>query len=100
MREYWHKKPLLVRNAIPAFQLEPGLESPISATELNSLATQEFVESRLIKSHPWRLQHGPQTKRGIPKVSDKNWTLLLQGMEGLHPAAAKVLSWFRFIPDY
>jgi 50S ribosomal protein L16 3-hydroxylase len=36
----------------------------------------------------------------MPKLSDKNWTLLVQGMEGLHPAAAKVLSWFRFIPDY
>jgi 50S ribosomal protein L16 3-hydroxylase len=42
MRQYWHKKPLLVRGAIPAFALataagEP-LESPISATDLAVMA--------------------------------------------------------------
>ena len=100
MQDYWQKKPLLVRGAIPAFALEPGLESPISAPDLFDLAKHDLVESRLIHSAPWRLKHGPQTKRGMPKITDKNWTMLIQGMEGWHPAAAKVLSWFRFIPDY
>ena len=100
MRDYWQKKPLLVRGAIPAFGMSKGLESPISAAELNDLAKHELVESRVIQSHPWRLKHGPQSARGIPKITEKNWTMLVQGMEGWHPAAAKVLSGFRFIPDY
>ena len=99
MRDYWQKKPLLVRGAIPAFGMSKGLESPISAAELNDLAKHELVESRVIQSHPWRLKHGPQSARGIPKITEKNWTMLIQGMEGWHPAAAKVWSWFRFIPD-
>ncbi|MBU3550442.1 cupin domain-containing protein [Polynucleobacter sp. MWH-Berg-3C6] len=103
MKRYWHKKPLLVRGAIPAFTLATqngeSLDSPISAEELIEFAGQDNLESRLVKSEPWNLSSGPFTKKTIPTLSKPNWTLLLQGMEAHHPAAAKVLSWFRFIPD-
>ena len=103
MERYWHKKPLLVRKAIPAFSLamqnSEDLDSPIPASELIQLASQDSVESRLIKANPWSFDTGPFTKKSIPALSRPNWTLLLQGMEAHHPAAAKILSWFRFIPD-
>lgn len=103
MERYWHKKPLLVRGAIPAFSLatqnSEDLDSPISAGELIKLASQDSVESRLIKAKPWSFDAGPFPKKVIPALSKPNWTLLLQGMEAHHPAAAKILSWFRFIPD-
>jgi 50S ribosomal protein L16 3-hydroxylase len=103
MERYWHKKPLLVRGAIPAFSLatqnSEALDSPISAGELIQLASQDSVESRLIKAKPWSFDAGPFTKKVIPALSKPHWTLLLQGMEAHHPAAAKILSWFRFIPD-
>jgi 50S ribosomal protein L16 3-hydroxylase len=103
MARYWHKKPLLIRGAIPAFALsaqngEP-LDSPISTKELLQLAVQDEVEARLVKSNPWSFDSGPLSKRAIPSTNTPNWTLLLQGMEAHHPAAAKILSWFRFIPD-
>jgi 50S ribosomal protein L16 3-hydroxylase len=103
MKQYWHKKPLLIRGAIPAFSLATqngeALESPISSPELAALSTQDTVESRLIRSKPWSFDHGPFAKKSIPAINKPNWTLLLQGMEAHHPAAAKILSWFRFIPD-
>jgi len=103
MKRYWHKKPLLVRGAIPAFGLakqagEP-LGSPISPEELFKIAGNDVVESRLIKAKPWSLADGPFNKKSIPSLDAPDWTLLLQGMEARHLAAAKVLSWFRFIPD-
>jgi len=103
MVRYWHKKPLLVRGAIPAFTLstqhgEP-LESPISAPELLQFALKEELESRLVKSKPWSFERGPFLKKTIPTLEKPNWTLLLQGMEAHHHSAAKILSWFRFIPD-
>jgi 50S ribosomal protein L16 3-hydroxylase len=103
MQQYWHKKPLLVRAAIPAFALakaagEP-LESPISAADLAVLAGHPDSESRLIQSKPWKMARGPFSKKSIPPISQANWTLLLQGADTLHPAAKTVLSWFRFIPD-
>jgi len=103
MKSYWHKKPLLVRGAIPAFELakqngEP-LGSPISPEDLFKIAGDDIVESRLIKAKPWSFADGPLKKKSIPRLDTPDWTLLLQGMEARHPAAAKVLSWFRFIPD-
>lgn len=103
MKQYWHKKPLLVRGAIPAFALSlqngEHLGSPISPKELAAFAQDELVESRLIQSKPWSFNTGPFKKKDIPSSDRPNWTLLLQGMEAHHPAAAHVLSWFRFIPD-
>jgi 50S ribosomal protein L16 3-hydroxylase len=103
MTRYWHKKPLLVRGAIPAFALSAhdgeSLDSPIPAKELIQFALQDEVESRLVKSIPWSFDQGPFSKKAIPSIDKPDWTLLLQGMEAHHPAAAKILSWFRFIPD-
>jgi 50S ribosomal protein L16 3-hydroxylase len=103
MSRYWHKKPLLIRGAIPAFSIHqknpPDLDSPISAPKLFALAGNELVESRLIQSKPWSLRSGPFKKKAIPRIDQADWTLLLQGMEAHHPAAAAILSWFRFIPD-
>ena len=103
MKQYWHKKPLLVRGAIPAFSMatqnQETLESPVSAQTLFQLAKQDTVEARLIQAKPWSLESGPFQKKSIPSFKQSHWTLLLQGMEAHHPSAAKVLSWFRFIPD-
>ncbi|MFM1760385.1 MAG: hypothetical protein RLY75_1656 [Pseudomonadota bacterium] len=103
MKSYWHKKSLLVRGAIPAFELAKQLGEPlgsaISPEELFAIASDETVESRLIKAKPWTFTNGPFKKKSIPSIEKPDWTLLIQGMEAKHPAAAKVLSWFRFIPD-
>ena len=103
MKRYWHKKPLLVRGAIPAFALSlqngEALGSPISPRELRTFVQNDLVESRLIQSMPWSFNTGPFSKKAIPSSDKPNWTLLLQGMEAHHPAAAHILSWFRFIPD-
>jgi 50S ribosomal protein L16 3-hydroxylase len=100
MKEYWQKKPLLVRGAIPAFALSgQTLASPLSMDDLANLASQKNVESRLIQSKPWSLGHGPFKKTEIPALTERDWTLLVQGVNGHHPAAKTVMSWFRFIPE-
>jgi len=103
MKSYWHKRPLLVRGAIPAFELAKQMGEPlgsaISPEDLFKIAGNDVVESRLIKAKPWSFADGPFKQRALPRLESPDWTLLLQGMEARHPAAAKVLSWFRFIPD-
>ena len=42
LTEYWQKKPLLIRSAIPNF------EPPIDADELAGMALEEEVESRIV----------------------------------------------------
>jgi 50S ribosomal protein L16 3-hydroxylase len=75
------------------------LGSAISAEELFKISGNDVVESRLIQAKPWSFADGPFKKKSIPSLDTPDWTLLLQGMEARHPAAAKVISWFRFIPD-
>ena len=103
MKTHWHKKPLLVRMAITAFELAKQIGEPlgsaISAEELFKISGNDVVESRLIQAKPWSFADGPFKKKSIPSLDTPDWTLLLQGMEARHPAAAKVISWFRFIPD-
>lgn len=91
--EYWHKKPLLIRQAIPDF-------SPLlTAQELFELAGNDDVESRLInfsKQH-WEMKNGPFDQ--LPLKEKKNWTLLVQGVNLHHRQADALLRQFRFIPD-
>ncbi len=95
MRRHWQKKPLLVRQAIP------GMRPVLSRTELFKLAAREHVESRLIVQQPkgWRMKQGPLAPSGLPPLSQKGWTLLVQGVDLHEPAAHALLQQFRFVPD-
>lgn len=93
LRDYWHKKPLLIRQALPGFQ--PFLPRD----QLFALAAQEDVESRLITrtGGEWKLGSGPQT--ALPAPTQPDWTLLVQGVNLHDDAADALLRQFRFIPD-
>ncbi len=94
-RHYWHKKPLLIRQAIPAFQ------APVTRDELFVLAQQPQVESRLIQQQrgKWHLQPGPFASTALPSRKQRHWTLLVQGVNLHHALADQLLQQFRFIPD-
>jgi 50S ribosomal protein L16 3-hydroxylase len=93
MRDYWHKKPLLIRQALP------GFKALLSSTELFALAAREDVESRLISKDKtqWKMQNGPLQKP--PAAKQKEWTLLVQGVNLHNDDADALLRRFRFIPD-
>src|SRR5574344_176649 len=96
MRTYWHKKPLLVRQAIPSFQPVLG------RAELLNLAGQDGVEARLVQQlgdGQWSLMHGPLTRRSLPRLDQPGWTVLVQGVDLHVQAAHELLRNFRFIPD-
>jgi len=95
MRRHWQKKPLLIRQAIPDFA------PPISRAALFELASQDDVESRLIrkKGAAWQLRQGPLARRALPALSEASWTLLVQGVDLHHDGAHALLRNFRFLPD-
>jgi 50S ribosomal protein L16 3-hydroxylase len=94
MKRHWQKKPLLVRQALPAFQPLLGVR------ELFALAGQEEVESRLVQRDrgAWRLQRGPFAPRALPSTRRADWTLLVQGVDLHVPAAHALLHAFSFLP--
>jgi 50S ribosomal protein L16 3-hydroxylase len=96
MRQYWQKKPLLVRAAIPGF-------TPLLArAELFALSQRDEVEARLIVHKPgagWTLKHGPFAKSAFPAFKQPNWTLLVQGVDLHDDGAHALMQQFRFLPD-
>ena len=96
LKEYWHKKPLLIRQAIPNFQAFYQPEDTIAALQ------NESVESRLVIDDAqtgWSLQNGPVKKKAIPSRKQPRWSALVQGVDLHHPLGHALINLFRFIPD-
>lgn len=97
LRDYWQKKPLLIRQAIPSF------ESPVSPDELAGLSLEEEVESRLVIEHgetPWELRRGPFSEDTYQSLPERDWTLLVQAVDQLVPEVAELIEHFRFLPNW
>ncbi len=94
LKEYWHKKPLLIRGAIPNFE---GFLTP---NELAGLACEEDVQSRLISTvkKQWKLEQGPFAEKRFAKLPERDWTLLVQSVNHHLQEANDLLQQFNFIP--
>ena len=92
MQRYWQRKPLLVRQAIPNFQ--PLLDR----ASLFAMAAQSEVESRLVVK-PFKVQYGPFPRNKLPKLSQNDWTLLVQGVDLHDDKVVDLMHQFRFVPD-
>lgn len=94
LRDYWQKKPLLIRQALPGFT---GLLEP---QKLLALSCSEDAQSRLVtyKRGTWKLDQGPFELNDFSKLDKNKWSVLLQGVNHLLPEAAELLKNFHFIP--
>jgi 50S ribosomal protein L16 3-hydroxylase len=98
LAEYWQKKPLLVRNALPeiAGMLEPN--------DVMELALDENVTARLIKQkdrdpNQWSVKTSPLLKADFQKMP-KLWTLLIQAVDHYSFDLAELWKNFSFIPQW
>ena len=94
LAEYWQKKPLLIRQAIPNFT---GMLTP---NDLAGLACEGDVQARIIKNNKgkWRVQNSPFDETDFAKLPKRDWTLLVQSVNHYLPEAADLLAQFNFIP--
>lgn len=99
LAEYWQKKPLLIKHAMPGFS---GLLSP---EDLAGLSCEDQVQSRIIQqiAGKWQASHGPFDDADFAKLPEKttaqhNWTLLVQSVNHYLPEASQLLQQFSFIP--
>lgn len=98
LSEYWQKKPLLVRNALPEIIniLEPN--------DVKELALEENITARLIKqkdkdSNQWSVKSSPLIKGDFQKMP-KLWTLLVQAVDHYSFDLAALWKKFPFIPQW
>ncbi|HEV7489449.1 MAG TPA: cupin domain-containing protein [Rhodanobacteraceae bacterium] len=97
LREYWQRKPLLVRGAFPAFA------DPLTPNDLAGLAGEEFALSRLITRLPrdrWRLRNGPFGAADFAKQPKRDWTLLVQDVDKSDADVRMLLNGFDFLPSW
>lgn len=98
LRDYWQKKPLLIRQAFP------GFVAPLAPEDLAGLACEEAALSRLVtyqrrKDH-WSLRNGPFGEEEFPTLGDKDWTLLVQDVDKWDADVRELLRHFRFLPAW
>ncbi|MDB5714499.1 MAG: cupin protein [Sphingomonadales bacterium] len=96
LRDYWQKKPLLIRNPWASWT------NPLEPDELAGLSCEDEVEGRLIiqKRHRWKVEHGPFPEARFGKLGKKPWTLLVQAVDHYVPEVAALIDPFRFIPNW
>jgi 50S ribosomal protein L16 3-hydroxylase len=94
LADYWHKRPLMIRQAIP------GFGGDLTPAAMQTLATRDEVESRLIegRDQTWQLHDGPFKKSDFKRLPETDWTLLVQSVDHWLPAAAALLQHFDFLP--
>ncbi|WP_374604029.1 JmjC domain-containing protein [Arenimonas sp.] len=98
LRDYWQKRPLLIRQAFPGFQ------SPISPEDLAGLACEEAALSRIVlhdrKRDRWELRTGPFDEAMFPELPRQDWTLLVQDVDKWDMDIRDLLKAFRFLPAW
>jgi 50S ribosomal protein L16 3-hydroxylase len=98
LRDYWQKRPLLIRNAFPDFQ------PPIEPNDLAGLACEEGVLARLIvhdeKRDRWTVKTGPFQEEEFGKTPKRDWTLLVQDVDKWDADVAALLEAFAFLPTW
>ncbi len=95
LKEYWQKKPLLIKQAIANFK------GTIAADELAGLAMEQEIESRIIAQNnddSWLVEHGPF--ESFEKFGENNWTLLVQAVNNWSRETDQLISLFNFIPRW
>jgi 50S ribosomal protein L16 3-hydroxylase len=98
LRDYWQKKPLLIRQAFADFQ------PPLQPDDLAGLACEEGALARLIvhdEPHDrWHVKSGPLCEADFSKTPSRNWTLLVQDVDKWDADVATLLAPFAFLPSW
>ena len=93
LRDYWQKKPLLIRGAVP------GFGDWLDRDRTIAMACCEDGEARLIANADgdWEVRRGPFLAKDFKRRKDL-WTVLVQGVNLTLPEGDALLREFDFIP--
>jgi 50S ribosomal protein L16 3-hydroxylase len=98
LKTIWQQKPYVFSQAMPE------LIDLIDGNELAGLACEEEAESRIIfgreKTGEWTCQQGPFNEEQFANLPERNWTLLVQGMDQWVDEVRDILQVFSFLPQW
>lgn len=98
LRDYWQKKPLLIKNGLPQLV---GMFEP---EDVLGLALEDGVSARLISQddtnpNQWSLKSSPLTESDVDNTPAL-WTILVQNLEQWSPELGQLWAHFDFIPKW
>jgi 50S ribosomal protein L16 3-hydroxylase len=98
LKEFWQKKPCLLRNVL-------NITDPIiSPEELAGLACENEVHSRLViekdEKSPWQVKYGPFKDDDFLSLPQDHYSLLVSECEKWIPEFDDLLALFQFIPAW
>jgi len=94
---YWQKKPLLMRQALPNF------ETPVTPNELAGMSLEEGTTPRIITQDSqghYQLEHGPFAADRYESIGNKDWSLLITDCEKHWPELGDWIAPFAFLPRW
>ncbi len=100
MREYWQKKPLLIRQAIPDF------EPPMDGDEIAGLACEEDASARIFlregdDDRSWKKKIGPFDEEDLTSLpEDKLWSLIVNELDVQAQPFGDMLELFNCFPRW
>ena len=94
LRDYWQKRPLLIRRAWKDFK------SPIDGDDLAGLSLENEVESRLVIGPNHVVEYGPFLANRFNHLPNNRWTLLVQAVNLWVPEVHAMLDKFHFLPRW
>lgn len=113
LRDYWQKRPLLVRGAFKDFR------NPVEPNDLAGLACEDMALSRIVLEKPpaessrrndavrtdvndsqWELRTGPFAEEDFGTLPPTHWTLLVQDVDKWDADVAALLPHFSFLPSW
>jgi len=98
LRDYWQKRPLLIRGAFPQF------DNAITPEDLAGLACEEAALARIVlrdaRRDRWTLRNGPFSEADFAKLPKSQWTLLVQDVDKWDADVAALLDQFAFLPAW
>jgi len=98
LRDYWQKRPLLIRGAFP------GFVSPITPDDLAGLSCEDGTLGRLVQHDRacdhWQVQSGPFAESIFATLGEHDWTLLVQDVDKWDDDVRALLAHFTFLPRW
>lgn len=94
LRDYWQKKPLVIRQGFKNF------EDLLTPEEMAGLACDDMVESRRVykTEGEWQAEFGPFDS--YEHLGESDWTLVVQALNNWLPKADELIQCFDFIPRW
>lgn len=96
LRQYWQKKPVVIRGAFRDFI------DPITPDELAGLTMEEEIDSRFVSNlnDEWQVEHGPFNEEKLTQLSDSHWQLIVQAANHWHSGVAELAAPFKALPQW